>query len=103
MHWLLGPEKSVLGSEASTGEEDVRDICWAALCAGMRLSVEQCQHLRVMLIAWYLVEVWLLEAGVFGERLQIVKASKGHVMASSICQKPVCRCIFLVAPEISGA
>ncbi len=99
MHWLLGPDKSSSGSEASTGEEDVRDICWAALCAGMRLSDEQCQHLRLMLTAWYLVEVWLGEAGVFAERLQIVKASERHVIASSICQK-TCMWLhfFLVAP-----
>ena len=103
MHWLLGPDNSSSGSEASTGEEDVRDICCAALCAGMRLSDEQCQHLRVMLTAWYLVEVWLGGAGVFAERLQTVKASWLHVMAISICENSVGGCnffdfLFLIAP-----
>ncbi len=106
MHWLLGSDKSSSESEASTGEEDIRDICWAALCAGMKLSDERCQHLRVMLTAWYLVEVWLGEAGVFAERLQIVKASGLHVLAISICANSVCGCVFFgcifyTAPDFS--
>ena len=101
MHWLLGPDKSSSGSEASTGEEDIRDVCWAALCAGVRLSDERCQHLRVMLTAWYLVEVWLAEAGVFAERLRTVKASELRVTASSISQTSVCGCIFLFVPVFS--
>lgn len=71
------------------GQEDVCDTHWAALCPGMRLSDERCQHLRVMLTAWYLVEVRLGEAGVFAERWQTVKANELHVMASSISQNSV--------------
>ncbi|KAA6423218.1 MAG: hypothetical protein FRX49_07205 [Trebouxia sp. A1-2] len=70
------------------GQEDVCDTHWAALCPGMRLSDERCQHLRVMLTAWYLVEVRLGEAGVFAERWQTVKANELHFLQTRTSLSP---------------